>query len=113
MRLIHRERVSTKNSQRNTVFRRGLNGRAFWNDPDVFLLRDDNIELTWEQRETLARVNALYGGVKFTSDNVSGYHDAQKKVLRRVLASKFPEKTTVTRRGRQYQVEADGEVFYI
>lgn len=113
MRLIHRERVSTKNSLRNTVFRRQLNGRAFWNDPDVFLLRDDNISLTWEQRETLARLNALYGGVKFTSDDVSGYRAAQQAVLKQVLAAKFPEKTTVTQFGKQYKVEVNGEVFYI
>ena len=113
MRLIHRERVSTKNSLRNTVFRRQLNGRAFWNDPDVFLLRDDNIELTWEQRETLARLNAMFGGVKFTSDNVSGYHKEQQAVLAQVLAAKYPEKTTVTQMGRQYKVEVGGETFYI
>ena len=113
MRLIHRERVSTKNSLRNTVFRRQLNGRAFWNDPDVFLLRDDNIELTWEQRETLARLNAMFGGVKFTSDDVSGYKERQQAVLKQVLAAKYPAKTTVTAFGKQYKVEVDGETFYI
>ena len=113
MRLIHRERVSTKNSLRNTVFRRELNGRAFWNDPDVFLLRDENIELTWEQRETLARLNAMFGGVKFTSDDVSGYHSRQQAVLRQVLAAEYPAETTVTAFGKQYKVEVGGEVFYI
>ena len=113
MRLIHRERVSTKNSLRNTVFRRQLSGRAFWNDPDVFLLRDENISLTWEQRETLAKLNALYGGVKFTSDNISGYHARQQAVLKQVLTAKYPEKTNVTPFGKQYKVEARGEVFYI
>ncbi len=109
MRIIHRERVSTKNSMRNTLFRRGLNGRAFWNDPDVFLLRDENISLTWEQRETLARVNSLFGGVKFTSDDVSVYGAQQKQVLQKVLNAKFPKDVRVRLLGKGYQIEADGE----
>lgn len=113
MRLIHRERVSTKNALRNTVFRRQLNGRAFWNDPDVFLLRDDNIRLTWGQRETLARLNALYGGVRFTSDNISGYHARQQAVLKQVLSAKYPSMTTVAQFGKQYKVDVNGEVYYI
>ena len=109
MRIIHRERVSTKNSMRNTLFRRGLDGRAFWNDPDVFLLREENIALSWEQRVTLARVNSLFGSVKFTSDDVSGYGPEQKKVLRAVLQAKKPKDVRVRLMGSGYQVAADGE----
>ena len=109
MRVIHRERVSTKNSMRNTLFRRGLNGRAFWNDPDVFLLREENISLTWEQRVTLARINSLFGGVKFTSDDVSGYSGEQKKVLQAVLNAKNPKDVRVRLMGHGYQITADGE----
>ena len=86
MRPMHRERASTKNTILNTVFRRHLDGRAFRNDPDVFLLRDDNIKLSPDQREMLATVNALFGGVLFTSDNV-GRYDAQKRALYKRLAS--------------------------
>ena len=45
MRLLHRERVSTKRSLANTRGRAHLDGRAFRNDPDVFFLRDD-VKLT-------------------------------------------------------------------
>jgi alpha-galactosidase len=38
MRLLHRERVSTKRSLHNTRGRAHLDGRAFRNDPDVFFL---------------------------------------------------------------------------
>jgi len=80
MRPLHREVPSTRNTLLNTVFRRQLDGRAFRNDPDVFLLRDDNIKLSPKQRETLATVNALFGGVLFTSDNVGAY-DAKKRAF--------------------------------
>ena len=86
MRPMHRERASTKNTILNTVFRRHLDGRAFRNDPDVFLLRDDNMKLTPEQRRTLATVNALFGGVLFTSDNV-GKYDGEKRAFYERLAT--------------------------
>ena len=73
MRPLHRERPSTRNTILNTVFRRQLNGRAFWNDPDVFLLRDENLKLKPEEKRLLATVNALFGGVLFTSDNPADY----------------------------------------
>ena len=113
MRIIHRERVSTKNSMLNTLFRRQLNGRAFWNDPDVFLLRDENISLTWEQRETLARVNSLFGGVKFTSDDVSVYGAQQQAVLRQVLAAEAPRKNHRDAVRQTIQGGSERAVFYI
>lgn len=81
MQLTHRERVSTKNSMLNTIFRRQLNGRAFLNDPDVFLLRDDGNKLTGIQKQALAIVNDLFGSVYFTSDDMLAYNDKQKRVL--------------------------------
>ena len=80
MQIMHRERVSTKHTLLDTVFRRQLDGRAWRNDPDVFLLRDDNIQLTDKQKKLLATVNALFGGVLFTSDNVGAY-DSEKRAL--------------------------------
>ena len=81
MQLTHRERVSTKNSMLNTIFRRQLNGRAFLNDPDVFILRDDGNKLTNIQKQALAIVNDLFGSVYFTSDDMLAYNDKQKRVL--------------------------------
>ena len=77
---MHRERISTKNTLLDTIYRRQLDGRAFRNDPDVFLLRKNNIKLSNEQKKTLAVVNALYGGVLFTSDNVAEYDTEQRKM---------------------------------
>lgn len=73
MRLIHRERVSTRQSIDNTIFRRQLNGRAFGNDPDVFLLREENCGLTPEEKEKLSTVNALFGRILLCSDNSDNY----------------------------------------
>ncbi len=85
MRIIHRERVSTKHSINNTIFRRGLDGRAHGNDPDVFFLRDNNISLTDKEKEYLATVNALCGSVWLTSDNLNAYN-AEKIARYRRLA---------------------------
>ena len=68
-----RERVSTKHSIGNTIFRRQLSGRAWMNDPDVFILREENTRLTPEEKRVLATVNSLFGGVLFCSDDMSSY----------------------------------------
>lgn len=72
-RLIHREFPSTRNAIQNTIARRHLDGRAFINDPDVFLLRHSNTTLTKEQRKTLFYVNMIFGNLYFTSDDIREY----------------------------------------
>lgn len=72
MRKTHRERNSTKNSILDTLTRSIFNGKVFLNDPDVFLLRKD-IELTFDQKYALAIINALFGSVLTTSDNLTQY----------------------------------------
>lgn len=80
--MSHREDVSTPNALGNSLYRRHLNGRAFLCDPDVFLLRDYNIKFTFEQRKLLAKVIKLFGGVLFTSDDVSRYNAEQLACMR-------------------------------
>ncbi len=91
MRLMHRERVSTKQAIGNMVFRRQLNGRAYLSDPDVFFLREENLTLTQLQKETLAQVNAVLGGVFLTSDDPSSYTPAMEKRYRELLALRSAE----------------------
>lgn len=86
MRLFHRERVSTKFSLLNTVFRRQLNGRAFLNDPDVSVLRPAGHHLSKDQRTVLALVSAVLGGVRFTSDDPAQYGEAEQTLLARCRA---------------------------
>jgi len=71
--LGYRERASTLNCITSTIARRHLNGRAFLNDPDVFILRTPHQEMTRDQRMTLFRVNLALGALAMTSDDLAEY----------------------------------------
>jgi alpha-galactosidase len=77
LRFIVPEYVSTRNAVFNAIARRQLNNRAFLNDPDVFLLRDNNIKMSGTQKRTLFTANYLFGSLLFTSDNTGAYDDVQ------------------------------------
>ncbi|MBR6072373.1 MAG: alpha-galactosidase [Acholeplasmatales bacterium] len=81
MRKTHRERISTKTTLQNTIYRSIFNRHLFYNDPDVFLLRSENIKLSVEQKRALLTINSLFGNVLMTSDNIATYNDEQKKML--------------------------------
>ncbi len=86
MRIIHRERVSTKHAMETSIFRRQLNGRAYLSDPDVFFLREDHIRLTPAQKKSLAETARAVGGVFLSSDNMGDYDAAQRAEYRRLAA---------------------------
>lgn len=72
--IIHfQERVSTVNSISDAVGRHHQDARGFRNDPDVFLLRSNNISLSTDQKLTLLLANAIFGSLLFTSDNLADY----------------------------------------
>ncbi len=81
MSFTHRERISTKTTLQNTIYRSIFNKHLFLNDPDVFLLRSNNIGLNDKQKESLLTINALFGGVLMTSDNIGDYNDESKAQL--------------------------------
>lgn len=85
MRLLHRERVSTKNSLGNTIGRAPLDGRLIGCDPDVFFLRDD-VRLSWDQRLDLLAADAVCGHMLLTSDDMGLWSDAQKRAYRAAVA---------------------------
>ncbi len=90
-RQLHRERISTKNSLRNTWGRAPLDGRAFGNDPDVFFLRDD-VKLTEAQRDEILFTNADLGSVLLTSDDKGLWTRAMRQHYNealRVLCGRF------------------------
>ncbi len=72
---INCENPSSQNAIINTVFRNHLDGRAFCNDPDVFFLRDININYTWEQKVLHGKINSVCGNVLFVSDNAGDFDD--------------------------------------
>lgn len=78
--LHYRERVSTLASLKNTISRYAWNGQAFFNDPDVFILRDKNNKLTDIERYTLLLVNNLLGSLVFTSDRIDEYNQEQREL---------------------------------
>ena len=85
------EDVCTRTTLWNTIFRRGLNGRAFANDPDVFLLRDNNMTMGFTQRKISATVNHIFGSLLFTSDNVGDYNREKMDVLLNIFNNNQPE----------------------
>lgn len=82
MRPMHRERISTKTTLQNTIFRTFMDGTVFLCDPDVFLLRSDNIRLSRKQRMALCVLNHLCGSVFMTSDNVGKYSAGKLRFLK-------------------------------
>lgn len=58
------------------------------NDPDVFLLREKNNQMNFEQRKLLAKINSTFGSLLFIFDDVSEYNDEQKAALSEVFAEK-------------------------
>ena len=85
MKFFHRERPSTKITLQNTIYRSFMDGSFFGNDPDVFLLREENVELSKKNRHALLTINALFGSVLMTSDNVGEYGEEQKKELEKAF----------------------------
>lgn len=88
----HREDVSTPYTLNDTIFRRHLDGRAFQNDPDVYLLRDNNINLSFDQRRLISKINSLFGSLLFISDDVSKYNEAQMNTF---LETAFSNKAKI------------------
>ncbi len=105
MRFMHRERISTKVTLQNTVYRSIFNNRLFGNDPDVFLLRDDNLKLSKDQRKALITLNALFGSVLMTSDNIGKYDDEKRTILKSALDLFFNAKVTgYQRKGKVIEI---------
>ncbi|MBR0413463.1 MAG: alpha-galactosidase [Clostridia bacterium] len=82
---MHREDCSTPNAIFNAVYRRGLCGRGFLCDPDVFLLRHTNIDFTPQQQQMLSKFIKLFGDVLFMSDNVAEYDSEQLATFQNIL----------------------------
>ena len=79
MRLTIKERISTKQTVQNSIFRYIFNEKYFYNDPDCIILRKENTKLNESQKESLALINALTGSLFFNSDDLSKYDDNIKK----------------------------------
>lgn len=85
---INCENPSSQNAIINTIFRNHLDGRAFCNDPDVFFLRDVNINYTWEQKLLHGKINTVCGNVLFVSDNAGDFDDERISYLKEFFKDK-------------------------
>lgn len=93
LRMTSREDVTTRYAMCNSVFRRQLDGRAFVNDPDVFLLRDSNIQIDMQQRKIIATVNKLFGNLLFVSDDLAEYDDEKRAFFTKIMTDNAFEVT--------------------
>lgn len=82
------EIASSQNAIINTIFRNHLDGRAFCNDPDVFFLRDININYTLEQKLLHGKINSVCGNVLFVSDNAGDFDDERIGYLKEFFKDK-------------------------
>lgn len=73
-----RERPSTYNAIHNTIARRHLNKVGYINDPDVFILREKNNRLNFDEQYCLLLANVLFGDLLFNSDDISTYDEKTK-----------------------------------
>ena len=105
MRLAHRERVSTKVTLMNTIYRYAMDGYVFRNDPDVYLLRDDNIKLDEEQREAIITIDHLCGAMYLTSDNVNEYDERKRDMLAAAQMLCGAEITDIEREGEKIKID--------
>jgi alpha-galactosidase len=81
-----RERVSVWSTITSNIGRRHLNGTMFLNDPDVYVLREENNKLKWNEKVVLFQANNLFGSLVFTSDNIGNYNSEALQLYK----SKFP-----------------------
>ncbi len=83
--LQYRERVSTRDTLKNTIYRRLLGEYNFKLDPDVYILRSGNHKLSDYEKQTLFRINLLLGDVLFCSDDYSKYDEETKLIYNNVF----------------------------
>ena len=80
-----RERPSTLNAIHNTISRRQLSGKWFWNDPDVFMLRKNKNVLSFNEKYSLLLANLLFGHLLFTSDNIGEYDEKTLQLYKSIF----------------------------
>ena len=102
MKWLHRERPSTKVTLQNTVYRSVFDKRFFGNDPDVFLLREDNIGLSYDQRLAIITVDALFGSLMMTSDNIKEYDEKKEDALKTALKLFYNAREVTFERNGKY-----------
>jgi alpha-galactosidase len=99
-----RERPSTYNAIHNTISRRQLSGKWFWNDPDVFILRKNKNLLSFNEQYSLLLANVLFGHLLFTSDNIGEYDADTLHLYQSIFPLIAPEDLLVQQEDDFYKI---------
>lgn len=99
-----RERPSVLNAIHNTINRRQLSGKWFWNDPDVFLLRNTNNKLSINEKYSLLLANLLFGHLLFTSDNIAEYNTEQLNLYKSIFPLMHPKDVRINYHDNFYTI---------
>jgi len=89
------ERPSTWSTLTNTIMRYPLSGKFFWNDPDVFILRDKKTRLNNKEKFSMLLLNNLLGALIFTSDNIGNYDYEQKNLYKSIFPYTLPTEVEI------------------
>lgn len=104
-----RERISTRNSLRSTLARRHLSRRAFFNDPDVFMLRQEENHLTHNQKHTQFLINLALGDLVFTSDDISRYTPEILTQYQSQFPNRFKRTLSLENDNGYYKIELESK----
>jgi len=99
-----RERPSTQNAIHNTISRRQLSGKWFWNDPDVFILRKNKNSLSFREKHSLLLANLLFGHLIFTSDHIGEYDAETLNLYKSIFPLMQPEDVQVSYKAEFYRI---------
>ena len=100
MKYTLRERLSTKVTIQNTIFRHHLSNHVFLNDPDVVILRENNNKLTSDQKDSLLTINILFGDLFMSSDDTSNYSYDTREKIKKLFALKEQIKERKVKRNK-------------
>ena len=101
----NRERVSTRLALTNSISRFPLNGLAFFNDPDVFIIRGERNKLSEEERFTILLVNLIFGRLLFNSDDPERYAETELKLLKSIFPLPFIEVRNSSQSGLAWELD--------
>lgn len=100
----NRERPSCINAIQNSIHRRHLNKKAFLNDTDVFILRDNKNVLSLDEKYSQLLSNIIFGDLIFTSDHIGEYKEETLSLYKSIFPLCQISQLKVEQSGLVYKV---------
>lgn len=107
------EMLSTRKTTQNMLYRRYYDKRAFYNDPDVFYIRESNIKMPKSKKQLHAQLCKMSGSVLLTSDDTSEYDETQKEELLKLITEPRNLINSVERANRYVRVNFNNNKSHI